>query len=100
MADEQFIDALLAAPAGVTLLAQLEADQRDDVGWFMSPAEIDPAAVRRAVAAIETMSFGRLLAAVLTAVTRLAGPWMPNAPTNIARAYRCPPADEFSLRCS
>ena len=44
------VDAVLAAPAGVALLARLEAEQRNDVP-FGSPVDSDPGAVARAVEA-------------------------------------------------
>lgn len=90
-ADTDFVDALLAAPGGVALLARLEADQRSDVGWFDSPASSDPAAVRRAIDAVGEMSFDAFVHTALEAPNALAGPWMSEAPSALAHAYRCAP---------
>jgi hypothetical protein len=92
MSPEGFADALLAAPVGAVLLARLEASQRDDVPWYSSPSDSHPDAVLRALGALEEMPFGELLAAAVDAGNRLAGPWIPDAPTHLAHAYRVAPA--------
>ncbi len=83
-----FVEVLLAAPAGVALLARLEAEHRPDVAWFASPVDSDAEAVRRAARAVATMSFGRLVALAAEAAEALAGPWVPDAPESLAAAYR------------
>ena len=86
---EGFVDALLAAPAGVTLLGMLEAQVRGDVPWWQVPADSDPDAVAAAVDAVTARPIGSLLAAAVDAAAFRVGPWMPGAPAELAKAYRC-----------
>jgi hypothetical protein len=98
-----FVDALLAAPAGVAVLARLEAAQHADSRWWESPVEADPAAVERACRAVAHMTLGSLLSHAIEAAGTLAGPWMSDAPRDLARAYlvaneRRPLAETISAR--
>jgi hypothetical protein len=83
-----FVEALLAAPVGVTLLDRLEAGARE--GWF--PFECLPDSLPEAVAiATESMSgatFGSILDTALQAGSWITGPWVGDAPQNLALAYR------------
>jgi len=83
-----FVDDLLAAPAGVALLARLEAEHRADVRWFEAPPDSDPVAVDRAAAWVAEASFGALVALTLEAAESLAGPWVGGAPDSMAAAFR------------
>ncbi len=83
-----FVEALLAAPAGVALLARLEAEHRSDVAWFDSPADSDPAVVGQAARSVGTMSFGRMVKLAVEAAESLAGPWTGDAPGPLVGAYR------------
>jgi hypothetical protein len=82
-----FVESLVAAPAGVALLARLEAEQRDDVSWFLSPPDSDPAVVARSARSVASMSWGRLLALAVEAAEALAGPWQGDAPEPLVPAY-------------
>ncbi|MCA1703477.1 MAG: hypothetical protein LC808_09550 [Actinobacteria bacterium] len=87
-AAEGFVDAMLASPLGVTLLSVLEVGCDADVGWWRSSPTSTPAAVDAAVDAVASMSFGELIdAAVYTGVIK-SGPWISDAPTIVAGAYR------------
>lgn len=86
--ESPFVEALLAAPAGVALLARLEAEHRRDVGWFESPPGSDPDAVAAAVGSVGIMSFGRLVERAVDAAQALAGPWTSDAPQSLVGAYR------------
>ena len=77
------------SPAGVALLAALEARERDDVPWFESPADSSPAAVEAAVRAVGAMSFGELCSVAVDAAESLVGPWVGRAAEAAAAAYGC-----------
>jgi hypothetical protein len=83
-----FATMLLAAPAGVSLVQALEVEHRADVSWFDSAPDADFAAVRAAVDSVEAMSLGHLVRRAVSAAERFAGPWIPDAPTHLARAFR------------
>jgi hypothetical protein len=83
-----FVEALVSAPAGVALLARLEAEHRPDVAWFDSPVDSDPGAVGKAARSVGTMSFGRLVKPAVEAAESLAGPWTGDAPGPLVGAYR------------
>ncbi len=85
---ESFADAIVASPVGVALLAGLEAAQRDDLMRVEAPIESDPRAVQGAVVALETMSFGQLVATAIEVGQSFAGPWRADAPMQLAHAYR------------
>ncbi len=88
MSRDGFVESLLAAPVGVGLLAALEGAARSDVSATKMSRGTDWAAVEAAAAAVEEMSWGELLtAAVETGLFRI-GPWMSEAPANLADAYR------------
>jgi hypothetical protein len=83
-----FVDALLAAPVGVALLARLERRQRRDLSfWENTPAASLPTAVRAAVDALEGTTLDELVAIALDA-GQIAGPWTADAESQVARAYR------------
>ena len=83
-----FVESLLAAPVGVGLLAALEGTTRGDVWATEMPRGTDRAAVESAAASVAGMSWGVLLrTAVETGLFRV-GPWMSEAPANLADAYR------------
>lgn len=82
------VDALLAAPAGVVLLAALEREPSPDVSLLPLTAGSDPAAVRRAAAWVAGAPTAAVLAAAVEAAEMLAGPWSPAAPGNLAAAFR------------
>ena len=82
-----FVDAVLAAPVGVALLAWLEAAHRRDVASFEPPPSSDGEAVERAARSVRGMSWGEIAASALDAATALAGPWTAGAPRSLAVAY-------------
>lgn len=89
--ESPFVESLLAAPAGVALLARLEVEQRDDVAWFEAPRDSNHDAVRRAAASVSTMSFGSLLAMATFSAEHLAGPWSGQALASLPYLYECAP---------
>lgn len=85
---DEFVEALIAAPAGAALLARLEGDARGDVPTCEVPVDSDGRAVTAAADALAESSLGSLLAAAVEAVAFRVGPWMSDAPDNLAAAYR------------
>ncbi|MEM9204398.1 MAG: hypothetical protein AAGC53_22375 [Actinomycetota bacterium] len=83
-----FVDACLAAPAGVALLAMLEARERTDLRLFEASFDSSPEAVAAAVRTVASMSFGELCSVAVSAAAWCVGPWVGDAPMNAARAYR------------
>ena len=83
-----FADSCVASPAGVALLAALEARERDDVRWFHAPPDSRPDAVAAAVRSVASMSFGDLCHVAVDAGDSLAGPWTSGAPANVASCYQ------------
>lgn len=81
-------DAILAAPAGVALLVQLEDEQRQWSAPSGPLAEADPDAVAGAVRSMATTSFGTLVSGAVHAVEHFAGPWVSGAPSHVAHACR------------
>jgi hypothetical protein len=86
-----FVDAMVASPLGVTLLAVLESRERRPAGWRLSfePTPMPmptPASVAAAVVSVESMSFGELVEVAVISGDR-AGPWNPRAPSTVATAY-------------
>ena len=80
---------LLDAPVGVATIAVLEERERTGQSSMREALDrADPRAVDRAVAAVKSMTFGDFLAVVLDAAHDVAGPWTPNAPEDLAQAYR------------
>lgn len=77
------------SPAGVVLLAALEARERNEVSWFDPPADSSPAAVEAAIRAVGSMSFGELCSVVVDAAESLVGPWVGRAAEAAAAAYGC-----------
>jgi hypothetical protein len=86
---ESFADRLLEAPVGVALLAKLEGLYRRDAPWFGSPQDSQPEAVGRAVDAVGELEIGSLVALALEGAHDIAGPWNPQAATELPEAYRC-----------
>jgi hypothetical protein len=82
-----FVEAMTASPLGVTLLAALESRTRQPEGFALS-LETSPASVASATKMVETMSFGTFAdLAVLTGAIYV-GPWIGDAPSTVAAAYR------------
>ena len=77
----------MEAPAGVALLAALEATKRDDVPWFNCPTDSSHDAVRRAAQAIQEMPIGELLELAVSSAERLAGPWSGDALVSLPYVY-------------
>jgi hypothetical protein len=86
---ESFAARLLDAPVGVALLAKLEGLYRRDAPWFGGPGDSQPEAVGRAVDAVAEMEIGSLVALALEGAHDIAGPWNPQAATELPEAYRC-----------
>ena len=84
---DRLVNALLASPAGVALLARFEAEHRPELSWFASPVDSSRSAVAAAVGAMAELPFGELAARALGAAADLAGPWTPDAPQLTAAAY-------------
>jgi hypothetical protein len=86
--DPAFVDALLEAPAGVSLLACAEGAQREWVPPWDSPRDSDPEAVQRAVEAVSVMPFGEILSWAVSAAENLAGPWSGSSLEELPWCYR------------
>jgi hypothetical protein len=80
------VGAILEAPAGLALLAQLE--HRPWLAPDQSLAEGSSEALAGAVQSVLTMSFGTLVSAAVRAAEHLAGPSTPEAAGDLADAYR------------
>ena len=91
LSELSFVECLLAAPAGVALLARLEAVQREDVAWFDAPKDSNDDAVRSAANSVSKMSFGDVLARAVDAAEHLAGPWSGNALFSLPYLFQCAP---------
>lgn len=86
-----FVEAMVASPLGVTLLAVLESRAQQPEG-SLSSLETTPASVAAAVEAVESMSFGDFVdVAVLTGAFHV-GPWISDAPATVAASYHSAPA--------
>jgi hypothetical protein len=82
-----FVEAMVASPLGVTLLAVLESRAGRPEKWRLR-FESSSASVDAAVDAVESMSFGDFVdLAVLTEVIHV-GPWIGEAPATAAGSYR------------
>jgi hypothetical protein len=83
------VEALLAAPASVSLLGAIEDEfaRKFSGGDGSRPG----ARVTSAEQWINLISFGDLVAEGVQSARRLAGPWVTDAPATIARAYRFAP---------
>ncbi len=84
---EGFVDAMLAAPVGVSLLAALERRLRRGMGFGVA-SHSEPDAVHAAAESVASMSFGELVDLAVTVGVIEVGPWIPNAAANAALAYR------------
>lgn len=82
-----FVDELMRAPAGVALLARLEATKRDDVPWFECPTDCDHDSVRLAALSIQEMPIGELLELAVSSAERFAGPWSGEALLSLPYLY-------------
>jgi hypothetical protein len=89
--ESTFAEELLAAPAGVALLARLEVEEREDVPWFNAPKDSNLDAVRSAAVSVSKMSFGKLLAMAVSSAEHLAGPWSGEALLSLPYLYECAP---------
>ncbi len=83
-----FVDALLQAPLGVALLARLESRFGHPDEYDLHRAASEPFAVRAAVEKVATMTFGDLVEAAVLAGETDSGPWISDAPSTVASAYR------------
>lgn len=83
-----FVESLLAAPVGVTLLDRLEARFRNSRLSFDCLSDSIPDAVARATESMSGVAFGWVLKTAIQAGTWLTGPWVGRAPENLALAYR------------
>lgn len=87
---DDFVEALLAAPLGLTLLAELQLGTLDapiDVPDDLIAADPEPAAVVAAAQRVRAMTLDELLTIVLRLMVTY-GPWNPPAPRFVAHAYR------------
>ena len=91
LSESPFVDHLLAAPAGVALLACLEAEQREDVSWFDALKDSTVDAVGHAANSVSEMPFGNLLALAVSSAEELAGPWSGRALLSLPYLYECAP---------
>ncbi len=82
-----FVDELIQAPAGVALLARLEATKRDDVSRFECPTDCNHDSVRLAALSIQEMPYGELLELAVSAAQQFAGPWSGQALTSLPYLY-------------
>lgn len=83
---DEFVEAMMSSPLGVTLLVAVESNVDRDGGYSFS-LNTTPDSVAAAVASVRTMSFGCLAdLAVLTGM-QYVGPWVNGAET-AAAAYR------------
>ena len=87
--ESSFVESLLAAPAGVVLLARLEVEEREDIPRFKVPKDSNHDAVRRAGVSVSKMSFGNLLAMAVSSAEILAGPWSGEALLSLPYLYEC-----------
>jgi hypothetical protein len=86
-----FVDALLAAPVGVTWLGLLEGEARGLPAWTM-PDDTEPDAVTAAARSVGERSLGSLLERAVFAGWQV-GPWMSSSAATVAAAgYRHAPA--------
>ena len=83
-----FVDALLASPLGVSLLATLEAGPAAHGGWSGAAPVTSPDGVAAAVDAVGSISFGDLAAAAVSTGMSVSGPWIGDAPDDVASGYR------------
>ena len=88
----ELADALLASPVGVSVLAALEATQRDDTFWFDVPEDVSDEAVAAAVTHVGTLELGPFLALAVDAGERYAGPWSGRAHECLPLSYAGAPA--------
>jgi hypothetical protein len=82
-----FVDAIMASPLGVVLLAALESRARNEPRWSVV-RETSPATVAAAVDVVERMSFGDLVEIIVLTGYLSAGPWSSDAPSTVATSYR------------
>lgn len=82
-----FVDALLAAPLGVTLLAELERAARPDTTLLELLEGSDPDAVERAAAGVARRPLGLLLADAVDLLAVEIGPWNSDPGSTLAAAY-------------
>ena len=82
-----FVEAMVASPVGVTLLAVLESRTRRSREWALS-LDTEPASVAAAVDAVEQMSFGELVELAVSTGAYHVGPWISEAAETAAAAYR------------
>src|SRR5207302_11009787 len=79
----------LVATMGAALLVERVGLCRRYGLCFGSPSGWQPEAVARAVDAVGELTIGSLIALALEGAHDIAGPWIPKAATELAKAYRC-----------
>jgi hypothetical protein len=82
-----FVEAMVASPLGVALLAVLESRTRRPAEWVPS-LETSPASVSAAANAVERMSFGEFVEVAVRTGAFHVGPWISEAAETAAAAYR------------
>lgn len=87
MSEVELAMELRSAPAGVALLESLERAQHGDVNWSEGPIDSDPIAVRAAVEAVGSMSFGTLAQHLVSGAERVAGPWRSDSMRDVTSAF-------------
>jgi hypothetical protein len=87
-AADSLVEALLAAPAGVALLAGIDEAGRREVDAARVLVE---GATESTVDRVSRMSFGELVACALQSARSFAGPWNGDAPRMLTNAYRMAP---------
>lgn len=87
---EGFVDAILAAPLGVALLARLESRASRPHG-YAPIVDSSPERVEAAVAFVEAMPYGEFVDLTTYSAVIDVGPWISEAPLTAAVAYRDAP---------
>jgi hypothetical protein len=82
-----FVEAMVASPLGVALLAVLESRSRRSSEWALS-LETSPGSVAAAVEAVERMSFGEFVEVAVRSGAFHVGPWISDAAETAAAGYR------------
>ena len=84
--DHRFVEALLAAPVGVSVLAELVDRRMNDV-WMPGMPPRRGRVFADTATVLGDTTWGELLSAAVEAGLFRAGPWMSESPANLAAAY-------------